>query len=44
MDLIEEQAVYNENSDGSALRWDEVPNELKGQARDMRLELIGSWL
>uniref|UniRef100_A0A183DCB3 Flagellar motor protein MotB n=1 Tax=Gongylonema pulchrum TaxID=637853 RepID=A0A183DCB3_9BILA len=39
--LIDEQAVYSGNSDGSSVVRDEIPNELRAQAKDMRQELIG---
>ncbi|CAG9536452.1 unnamed protein product [Cercopithifilaria johnstoni] len=40
VDLIEEQAVYSEDFYGNTLRKDEIPAELRTQAKDMRQELI----
>jgi elongation factor G len=41
VDLIEEHAVYNANEDGSELRADEIPKELRTEASDLRQQLLG---
>uniref|UniRef100_A0A915C8U1 Elongation factor G, mitochondrial n=1 Tax=Parascaris univalens TaxID=6257 RepID=A0A915C8U1_PARUN len=40
VDLIEEQAIYNEGPDGAVVRRDDIPKELRSQVKDMRQELI----
>uniref|UniRef100_A0A915PL18 Elongation factor G, mitochondrial n=1 Tax=Setaria digitata TaxID=48799 RepID=A0A915PL18_9BILA len=40
VDLIEEQVIYNEGSDGSMLRKDEIPIKLRAEVKDRRQELI----
>ncbi|VDN58455.1 unnamed protein product, partial [Dracunculus medinensis] len=40
VDLIEENAIYYEEDDGSIIRKDEIPRDMRQQAKDYRQELI----
>nr|XP_023673916.1 elongation factor G, mitochondrial [Paramormyrops kingsleyae] len=42
VDLVEERSIYFEGPFGQSVRYDEIPSELRAEARDRRQELVES--